>query len=205
MQRHMSICQATLGTDAAFEALSPTVQSQSGPSSRCLHAKTREMSNERSLVHMPTCRRAGKRDGKGGKGRSGKQRRAAREEEEYKTGWWTQTETVRESEGHLPPPSGCWVHSLCEGYLSQSGHLRKVGFSRVRKKKKKKKNAFVAKNKSLRCGSEVNMRSEFERKWEGGRVGRLGCRWPEKNKERDRVTGNETGLPKAHSVHQRYL
>lgn len=114
--------------------------SNSPVSERALHANTREMSNERSLVHMPTCRRAGKkRDGKGGKGRSGKQRRAAREEEEYKTGWWTQTETVRESEGHLPPPSGCWVHSLCEGYLSQSGHLRKVGFSRVRKKRKKRK------------------------------------------------------------------
>lgn len=74
----MSVCQATLGTDAAFEALSPTVQSQSGPSSRCLHANTREMSNERSLVHMPTCRRAGKK----GMGKEGKEGVGNREEQQ---------------------------------------------------------------------------------------------------------------------------
>lgn len=163
MQRHMSVCQAALGTDAAFEALSPTGQCQSCPSSRCLHANTREMSDEQSLVHMLTCRRAGKEGmGKEEKGQSGKQRRVAREKEEYKTGWWTQTETVRESEGHLPPPSGCWTHSLCEGYLSQSGHLKKGGDfkSREKKKKGKKKMHLLPKNRKIKA-KDVGQRSTW--------------------------------------------
>lgn len=121
----------------SFISNSPVSERALIPVSPCKHEGDEQWAKSCSHADMQESRE--KRDGKRGKGRSGKQRRAAREEEEYKTGWWTQTETVRESEGHLPPPSGCWVHSLCEGYLSQSGHLRKVGFSRVRKKRKKRK------------------------------------------------------------------
>lgn len=139
-----------------------------------------------------TCRQAG------GQGKKGD-----------KIGWWSQTETARErareSEGHLPHPSGCWGHSLCEGYLSQSGHLKRWGFQ----EHKNKENArLVAKKKKIqmwvRDQHEAGMRSEFGEEWEGGRVGRLGCRWHvQRNTERGTdPQGMKTGLPKGHSVHQ---
>lgn len=52
--------------------------SNSPVSERALHANTREMSNERSLVHMPTCRRAGKK----GMGKEGKEGVGNREEQQ---------------------------------------------------------------------------------------------------------------------------
>lgn len=39
-------------------------------------------------------------------------------------GWWSQTQKQR-ARGHLPHPSGCWVHSLCEGCVSKCRHLKK--------------------------------------------------------------------------------
>lgn len=85
---------------------------------------------------MQTGRGAGEeRMGKRGRGQSGRKRKEElhRGRGIYKKGDGQKTETAIESKGHLPPPSGCRVHSLCEGYWSQRVHLKKVGFSRAQK------------------------------------------------------------------------
>lgn len=92
------------------------------PSSQCHHANTGGSWALKSQPHA-TCRQAG------GQGKKGD-----------KIGWWSQTETVRESEGHLPHPSGCCVHSLCEGYWLQSGYLKRWGFEEHKNLKKRKHN-----------------------------------------------------------------
>lgn len=72
------------------------------------------------------------------------------------------TDRNSEREWGSPPPSQ-WVLSTQSvwGVSVTEWTLKKGGVFKSQEKKKKKKNAFVAKNKSLRCGSEVNMRSEF--------------------------------------------
>lgn len=120
MQRYMSVGRAALGSSAVVESSSPTSRRYFCPSSQCLHANTG--GDERWKSASCTCRQAGGQGKKGWEKRETiewekEKRRAAREEEGFKIGWWSQTETAkereRESEGHLPPPSGCWVHSLC--------------------------------------------------------------------------------------------
>lgn len=127
--------------------------------------------------------------------------KAAREKEEYKIGWWSQTETARESEGHLPPPSGCWVHSLREGFRSQSGHLKRWGFQEHKNKekcttsrKKEKEEDKDVGQRSTWGRHEVRVRRGVRRR--KSRTARLQMTCPEKHRERDRFTGNENRAPK---------
>ncbi len=133
---YMSVGQAALGADAAFESSSPTSQRYSCPSSQCLHANTG--GDERWKSAPCTCRQAGGQGKKGWEKRETtewekEKREAAREEEEYKIGWWSQTETARESRGHLPPSQ--WVLSTqsVRGVSVTERTLKKVGFSRAQK------------------------------------------------------------------------